>query len=195
VCKRSKVYWLALLVLGMFVLGLSLVGCGGGGGGSFTPTPSISQQNLGNGGDAGLGNQNESVQPGDQTPQENQNLPVDEITPPELAKSASEIGGIVADVEGNPVGELELYLDSIDNFVSSTDENGQFLIAGVTPGEHSVIVGVEGVQVASFTVATDGTAPVNTILTPSVKLTSAEGDTGSLGGRVTDLQDNPSVGV
>ena len=165
--------------LGLLLLLTLVVACGGGGGGSrhslINPLPPAGdQQNQGN---------------------QNEFSPI-EVTVPLVAESAGEIGGVVADYLGNPAPELEVYLDSTDNVVSSTNEDGEFLASGVAAGEHTLAVGVEGVEIASYEVVYDDSLPLNLALTP-VGLRSASDYTefGSLTGRVTDGEGAPLAGV
>ena len=174
-----------LAIVFVLLMAFAFSACGGGGGG-HSPTlapPPANQQNLGTGGGDNSGTPPEPTPP--------------EVTVPEVAKSAGEIGGVLADAEGNPVGDLEVYLDSVDNVVSSTDENGEFVISGVSAGEHVVLFGIEGEEVASFTVADyDESAPLNeAFVATGVRTTSAVNEPGSLRGRVTEPNDEPIPGV
>jgi len=164
---------------------------GGGGGGKILPSPSPNQTQTG-GGDTGANN---PAPPQDQgTP----GTPREELTPPDVAKSVGEVGGVVLDAEGKPIDDLELYLNTTDNFVGSTDEEGKFLINVGDAGTYEVILGVEGEEIASFSIDYAGGSPLNTVLAPPV-IRSASQDSshpaGRLVGRVTDLEGNPIAGV
>ncbi len=179
-----KVYLLSALFFALVLLVLTPMSCGGGGGGGLkiTPTPNTGTNQP--------GSSNDNIT----RPDENNGELT--VNAPEVAKTAGEVGGVVLDAEGNAIDDLELYLDSVNNFVGSTDEEGKFLISGVDTGTHEVIIGLEGEDVAKFSVNYTGSAPLNTVLAPSnVRVTSQEGQAGRLVGRVTDLEDNPIAGV
>jgi hypothetical protein len=170
-------FWATLF--GLIALFVVLSACGGGGGGSkalITP-PVGTDQNSGNN---PLPPAFESV----------------DVEVPLEAEEAGEIGGVVADYLGNTVPDLEVYLNSPDNLVSSTDEDGKFVVAGVVAGEHELMIGIEGTVVASYTLNYDDTTPMNLALSPSGLRTVSEFERfGALAGRVTNEQENPVPGV
>lgn|GEM_PF-2952118 len=173
---------LLIAVFGLAAIFLLLAACGGGGASGpsgFTP--------LLNAG----GNQ-ESSPPteGEET------LEAVDVEPPQVAEEAGEIGGIVADYIGTPIPDLEIYLNSTGNLVSSTDDNGEFLASGVGSGDHSLVVGIEGIEVASFNLSYDEAIPLNVALSPGgVRTVSEYTDFGALWGVVTDLEGAPLEGV
>lgn len=173
---------LLVAVFGLTVVFLLLAACGGGGASGpsgFTPL-------LTTGGDQ---NNSPPVE-GDDT------LEAVDVEPPQVAKSAGEIGGVVADYVGRPIPDLEVYLDSTGNVVSSTDDSGEFLASGVASGNHSLVIGVEGIEVASFDVSYDDALPLNMALSPSGARTVSEySDYGTLVGVVTDTEGTPLEGV
>ena len=161
-----KKHLLIVLLLGLLLA--VLTACGGGGGGSRAP-----------------------LAPANPSGNNNQQTPVTfepaEVTVPQVAESIGEVGGIVADFYGVPVPDLEVYLDSTANVVSSTDEDGNFLASGVSSGDHDISIGVEDIQVASYEVAYDASLPLNLSISPvGLRTASSEGDFGSLKGMVRD---------
>lgn len=171
-------FWTALIGLTVLVVVLSACGGGGGGSRSLIIPPAGTDQNSG--GNDRLPPAFESV----------------EVEVPLAAEEAGEVGGIVADYLGNTVPDLDVYLNSTDNLVSSTDEGGKFVMAGVATGEHELMIGVEGTVVASYTLTYDDTTPMNLALSPSGLRTVSEFESfGALAGRVTNEEENPIPGV
>jgi hypothetical protein len=151
-----------------------LTACGGGGGGSRTPV---------------LNN------PGGNDQQPATFNPV-EVSIPQVAESGGELGGIVADFVGTPVPDLEVYLDSATNVVSTTDENGNFLAADVSSGDHTISIGVEGIQVASYAVTYDASMPMNLAISPaSLRNVSSDLNYGRLEGHVSNAAGENLQGV
>jgi len=171
-------FWATLF--GLMVLFVVLSACGGGGGAgpkALVTPPAVDEQNSG----------------GDQLPPPFEAV---EVEVPLAAEEAGEIGGIVADYLGNPVPAVDIYLDTTSNLVSSTDDGGSFVAAGVPAGEHELMVGVEGTVIASYTLSYDDTTPLNLALSPSGLRTVSEYNRfGSLAGRVTDTGENPVPAV
>ena len=187
----TKLFYLASLGLVLLIAFILVSSCGGGGGGGrILPGLSPNQTQTG-GGDNGTNNPPSSPTGDEGTPSEN-------LTPPDVAKNAGEVGGLVIDAEGKPIDDLELYLNSTDNFVGSTDEEGKFLINVGDAGTYEVILGVEGEDIASFSISYTGDSPLNTVLAPPViRSTSQDPNrpSGRLVGRVTDLEGNPIANV
>ncbi len=139
--------------------------CGGGGGGGARITPP----------------------PEGGTPPQNGGSTLD------VAQSPGEVGGVIKDASGRPVPELEVYLDASQNFVASTDAQGEFLISGVSSGQHLLYIGKEGEQVSTFSFTYDASGPLNLSLQRLVKSVSQLG--GTLTGNVTDGSGSPIAEV
>lgn len=155
--KFSRFFQSALLIGGAAYI-FVLGSCGGGGGGARLPAPPSGSSPPPNGG----------------------------TTTPNVATQPGDIGGILKDANGNIISDLEVYLDATGNFVASTTSKGVFLISGVPTGQHSVIFGVEGYEVASFPVNYSGGAPLNLVLQGASRTASQVPGTGTLTGTVTD---------
>ncbi len=108
-----------------------------------------------------------------------------------IAQSPGEVGGVIRDANGVVVPELEVYLDAIQNFVASTNSNGEFLISGVNSGQHTLYFGVEGEEVTSFVFTYDSSAPLNLTLQREMRSVSQVGAEGTLTGTVTDTAGSP----
>ncbi len=173
---------LIVAVFGLTVVFLLLAACGGGGAsGPSGLTPLLT-----------VGGDLESSPPGEGEG----TLEAVDVEPPQVAESAGEIGGIVADYLGTPIPDLEIYLNSTGNVVSSTDDSGEFLASGVASGDHKLVIGVEGIEVASFDVSYDDALPLNVALSPAGARTVSEySEFGSLVGVVTDMEGTPLEGV
>ncbi len=157
------------LVLLLGLLMVLFTACGGGGGGSRTPLVPTNPN-------AGNNNQQPPL-----------TFEPTEVSVPQVAESTGEVGGIVADFHGVPVPDLEVYLNSSTNVVSSTDAAGKFLASGVTSGDHTISIGVEGIQVASYQVTYDAALPMNVAISPiGLRTTSSEGEFGRLKGHAFD---------
>jgi hypothetical protein len=169
---------LLVAVFGLTAIFLLLAACGGGGASGpsgFTPL-------LNAGGDQ------ESIPPAEGE----EALEAVDVEPPQVAEGAGEIGGIVADYVGMPIPDLEIYLNSTGNVVSSTDDSGEFLASGVASGDHNLAIGIEGIEVASFDISYDEALPLNVALSPGGARTVSEyADFGALWGIVTDLEGAP----
>lgn len=165
---------LLVLLLGLLIV-LSAA-CGGGGGARAPITP------------ANPNNSNNQQPPSAFQPAE--------VSVPQVAESIGEVGGIVADFHGVPIPDLEVYLNSPANVISSTDAEGKFLASGINSGDHTISIGVEGIQVASYEVAYDASMPLNLAISPvGLRKASSENEFGRLKGHAFDASGRGLSGV
>lgn len=124
-------------------------------------------------------------------------LPEIDTTPPVVAESPGDVGGVVKDAMGVPIPDVEVAIGD-DQISAMTDGNGRFLVSEVPAGNHEIRLMKEGRTFYSAQISVSGDNPLNLTLTSSdTRTTSQAGsDAASMHGIVfEDGTDNPVAGA
>ncbi len=134
--------------------------------------------------------------PNDNGKNQTNDLPIIDLTPPVLAENPGDIGGIVKDAMGYPVGDVEIAVDDAE-ISAMTGDDGTFLISEVAGGSHTLTFSKDGHVLFTKDVVVDGDSPTNlTFTSRDTRSTSGVDNPSKLHGLVyEDGTDNPIQGA